>query len=155
MTSSLVADVTFEQPTIQYSSIYPVLIVLVAACVGVLIEAALPRSYRYLTQVILSLGALGAALIGTIWVAADLTPIDGDAARGQIVAEGALAVDGPTVFIWGVLLALSIISVMLMAERRLEGGVTAFAGQAAFFFSSRRRHTRCLSDWSSDVCSSD
>src|SRR5947199_82818 len=26
---------------------------------------------------------------------------------------------------------------------------------ALFFFSSRRRHTRCLSDWSSDVCSSD
>src|ERR1039458_10865458 len=26
---------------------------------------------------------------------------------------------------------------------------------AFFFFSSRRRHTRCLSDWSSDVCSSD
>src|SRR5262245_5886111 len=24
-----------------------------------------------------------------------------------------------------------------------------------FFFSSRRRHTSCLSDWSSDVCSSD
>src|SRR5258705_3388919 len=24
-----------------------------------------------------------------------------------------------------------------------------------FLFSSRRRHTRCLSDWSSDVCSSD
>src|SRR5262245_66593719 len=28
-------------------------------------------------------------------------------------------------------------------------------GQLGFFFSSRRRHTRCLSDWSSDVCSSD
>src|SRR5258706_8196648 len=25
----------------------------------------------------------------------------------------------------------------------------------AFFFSSRRRHTRLVSDWSSDVCSSD
>src|SRR5262245_64927526 len=25
----------------------------------------------------------------------------------------------------------------------------------ALFFSSRRRHTSCLSDWSSDVCSSD
>ena len=24
-----------------------------------------------------------------------------------------------------------------------------------FFFSSRRRHTRLVSDWSSDVCSSD
>src|SRR5262245_62492467 len=29
------------------------------------------------------------------------------------------------------------------------------ANKEAFFFSSRRRHTRCLSDWSSDVCSSD
>src|SRR5258705_6823346 len=30
------------------------------------------------------------------------------------------------------------------------------AGPSRFcFFSSRRRHTRCLSDWSSDVCSSD
>src|SRR5437899_10520830 len=28
-------------------------------------------------------------------------------------------------------------------------------GHVFFFFSSRRRHTRCLSDWSSDVCSSD
>src|SRR5205814_7399217 len=27
--------------------------------------------------------------------------------------------------------------------------------EVMFFFSSRRRHTRCLSDWSSDVCSSD
>src|SRR5258707_1632610 len=27
--------------------------------------------------------------------------------------------------------------------------------QILVFFSSRRRHTRCLSDWSSDVCSSD
>src|SRR2546429_3370136 len=28
-------------------------------------------------------------------------------------------------------------------------------GGAGFFFSSRRRHTRCSRDWSSDVCSSD
>src|SRR6266436_1124882 len=27
--------------------------------------------------------------------------------------------------------------------------------RALFFFSSRRRHTRCSRDWSSDVCSSD
>src|ERR1035441_10564866 len=31
----------------------------------------------------------------------------------------------------------------------------AHAATAYFIFSSRRRHTRCLSDWSSDVCSSD
>src|SRR5262245_64608739 len=33
-------------------------------------------------------------------------------------------------------------------------GVRVF-GAILFFFASRRRHTRCLSDWSSDVCSSD
>src|SRR5687768_5634068 len=31
----------------------------------------------------------------------------------------------------------------------------ALAFWAGFFFSSRRRHTRCSRDWSSDVCSSD
>src|SRR5438046_10148851 len=30
-----------------------------------------------------------------------------------------------------------------------------FVGIICFFFSSRRRHTRLVSDWSSDVCSSD
>src|SRR5271169_7147212 len=29
------------------------------------------------------------------------------------------------------------------------------APRLLFFFSSRRRHTRCYRDWSSDVCSSD
>src|SRR5205814_5178362 len=33
------------------------------------------------------------------------------------------------------------------------GAIGAVLG--TLFFSSRRRHTRCLSDWSSDVCSSD
>src|SRR5947199_6582488 len=32
---------------------------------------------------------------------------------------------------------------------------SASGSSDSFFFSSRRRHTRCLSDWSSDVCSSD
>src|SRR2546429_5628880 len=30
-----------------------------------------------------------------------------------------------------------------------------YTGMIIFFFSSRRRHTRCSRDWSSDVCSSD
>src|SRR5258705_8286042 len=37
------------------------------------------------------------------------------------------------------------------AERGKRGKIITII----FFFSSRRRHTRCLSDWSSDVCSSD
>src|SRR5438093_11557399 len=34
-------------------------------------------------------------------------------------------------------------------------GKRSMASTALFFFSSRRRHTRLVSDWSSDVCSSD
>src|SRR5436305_7237312 len=38
----------------------------------------------------------------------------------------------------------------------LVAGQAAFAAvMFGFFFSSRRRHTRCGRDWSSDVCSSD
>src|SRR6266496_6228494 len=39
---------------------------------------------------------------------------------------------------------------MLVYIDRVDALVFAF-----FFFSSRRRHTRSLRDWSSDVCSSD
>src|ERR1035441_10828231 len=35
-----------------------------------------------------------------------------------------------------------------------DGGKSGISSRS-LFFSSRRRHTRCLSDWSSDVCSSD
>src|SRR5437588_7164859 len=33
--------------------------------------------------------------------------------------------------------------------------ISSFTICSSFFFSSRRRHTRSLCDWSSDVCSSD
>src|SRR5258706_4979117 len=45
------------------------------------------------------------------------------------------------------------LSVMLMPSHSVPDSTGA--GSGAFFFSSRRRHTRLVSDWSSDVCSSD
>src|SRR3989339_1525344 len=36
-----------------------------------------------------------------------------------------------------------------------QGGINAAKNYPNDFFSSRRRHTRLVSDWSSDVCSSD
>ena len=45
--------------------------------------------------------------------------------------EQTLAVDGPTVFLWGLILVLALSGVLLFAERHLDGGVSAFAGQAA------------------------
>ncbi|MGI8613333.1 MAG: NADH-quinone oxidoreductase subunit NuoN [Nocardioidaceae bacterium] len=125
-------DITFTAPTIEYATLYPVLIVFGAALLGVVVEAVLGRRLRYQVQVVLALGALVAALVGTVLVAGNLQEAPGTVpARGLVAAEGGLAVDGPTVFLWGLLLLFSVVSVMLFAERRLEGGVTAFAGQAA------------------------
>src|SRR6267378_5944466 len=38
---------------------------------------------------------------------------------------------------------------------KVRHGSGAVVSARSFFFSSRRRHTRSLRDWSSDVCSSD
>src|SRR5256884_6348267 len=38
---------------------------------------------------------------------------------------------------------------------RVRNALGAADSVVGFFFSSRRRHTRCSRDWSSDVCSSD
>src|SRR3989454_934076 len=43
----------------------------------------------------------------------------------------------------------------LVVQRAHRQGVDLLTHVLAFFFSSRRRHTRLQGDWSSDVCSSD
>ncbi len=127
--NTVLADPTFNAPHLAYGKLYPLLIVFGVALAGVLVEAFAPRQRRYLIQTVLALGGLLAAFIGVILVASNLA--DHDGSRGSIEAMGAISVDGPSLFIWGTLLIFSIISVMLFAERHLEGGVTAFAGQAA------------------------
>jgi NADH-quinone oxidoreductase subunit N len=123
--------VEFSKPSIEYSLLSPMLIIFGIAIIGVLVEAFLPRERRYLVQSLLAMVGVIAAIVATVLVAMDLEPRGDSAGFGQIAAEGAIAVDGPTVFIWGTLLVLTLISVFLFAERHLEGGVTAFAGQAA------------------------
>src|SRR5262249_59847588 len=42
-----------------------------------------------------------------------------------------------------------------LVHRPLNRRLSRVSYASFFFFSSRRRHTRLVSDWSSDVCSSD
>jgi len=121
----------FEAPTIEYFTVSPILIVLGVAVLGVLIEAFAPRGRRYLIQVVLSLAGLIAAIVTTVMVFSRLNPGAETPKGGKVVAMGALAVDGPALFCWLLVLVLGVLSVLLFAERHLEGGVTAFAGQAA------------------------
>ena len=121
----------FTKPAVEYAQLWPLFAVLGAACVGVVLEAFLPRASRYLAQTVLALASLVAALVGTVMVGRDLTSRGDGLARGNLAMEGTLALDGPTVFLWGVILVFALGGVLLFAERRLEGGVSAFAGQAA------------------------
>ena len=112
----------FVKPQIEYAQLWPMLLVFGVACAGVLVEAFLPRAARYAVQSLLTLAGLVAALVGTCLVAADLPTLGDGAARGLIAAEGTIAVDGPSVFLWGLVLVFAIGGVLLFAERRLEGG---------------------------------
>jgi NADH-quinone oxidoreductase subunit N len=121
----------FVKPTLQYFELAPMLIVFGAACLGVIVEGFLPRGRRHLVQVAVAGLGLLAALAFTVWVATDLTERGSGAARGLLAASGTLVIDGPTVYLWGLVLVFAVGGVALFAERRLEGGVSAFAGQAA------------------------
>src|SRR5256884_1055060 len=67
-----------------------------------------------------------------------------------------MAMIGATI---GLMFALSLVAAPVLYRYIGMGGVFALTGLlsllAMVFFSSRRRHTRCSRDWSSDVCSSD
>ena len=110
----------------------PLLIVFGVACLGVLVEAFVPRAVplprpgRARPR-----SASSPRSSAVVLVAQDVQTCDDGAARGVVAAEGAIAVDGPALFIWGLILVLALVGVLLFAERHLEGGVTAFAGQAA------------------------
>src|SRR5256884_4618304 len=55
-------------------------------------------------------------------------------------------------YLWEIILSVLI---KFRLDLDLFGASCARAVPILFFFSSRRRHTRCSRDWSSDVCSSD
>ena len=98
----------FQSPSIDYAAVSPLLIVFGVAVIGVLVEAFAPRRVRYVVQSVLALAGLAAAFAATVWVATDLTERGDGAAYGSVVAEGAIAVDGPSLFLWGTLLVLSL-----------------------------------------------
>lgn len=113
----------FTAPTIEYGILMPLFIVFGGACLGVLIEAFMPRGSRYYAQVALTFAALFVATVVTI--------VNWARARVALAAMGSVTVDGPTYFLWFMLLVFTAISMLVFAERKLNGGVTAFAPQAA------------------------
>ncbi len=109
-----------QAPEILYGPLSPILIVFAVATLGVLVEALVPAERRRITQVVLAIGGLLAALIA----------VGMQAHTFVLTAGDAVAVDGPTLFLQGTLAVLGILGVCLLAERGLDssgGAVVAVA----------------------------
>ncbi|WP_405849830.1 NADH-quinone oxidoreductase subunit NuoN [Streptomyces niveus] len=105
-----------QAPKIEYAQLAPVLIVLGAAVVGILLEAFVPRKGRYYAQLFLSVVALAAAFAAVVALAAG----GYGSTKAHLAAMGAIAVDGPALFLQGVILLTSVVAVFTFAERRLD-----------------------------------
>jgi NADH-quinone oxidoreductase subunit N len=96
-----------EAPAISLAALAPLLFVFGAACVGVLVEAFAPRDVRHPVQVAVALvGTLG-GLVTSLLLAGER----------QVTAGGALAVDGPAVFLQATIAGLGTLSLLLFADR--------------------------------------
>ncbi|MEU9333332.1 NADH-quinone oxidoreductase subunit NuoN [Streptomyces sp. NPDC048290] len=121
-----------EAPKIEYAQLSPILIVVGAAILGVLIEAVVPRKSRYHVQTFVAAVALAAAFAGVVALAADGYATT----KSGIAAMGAIAVDGPALFLQGVILLSALVALFTFAERRLDPAahgnrVDSFAAEAA------------------------
>jgi NADH-quinone oxidoreductase subunit N len=121
-TAAQVLAADAEMPALDYGAMAPILLLFGAACIGVLLEAFVPRRSRHVAQFGLALVALIAALVAVVRVA--------NSGRRQFTAAAALAVDGPALFLQGTLAVLGIVSLLLIAERTLDQG-GPFVAQAA------------------------
>nr|WP_202536716.1 NADH-quinone oxidoreductase subunit NuoN [Streptomyces sp. SID8350] len=121
----------FTAPTIEYAQLAPVMIVVIGAVLGILVEAFVPRKARYHTQLLLTVVALAAAFAAVVSLAAGGYATT----KAQIAAMGAIATDGPTLFLQGTILLVAVVAVFTFAERRLDptahgSKVDSFAAQA-------------------------
>jgi NADH-quinone oxidoreductase subunit N len=114
-------------PSIAYGALSPMLIIFGMACVGVLIEAFVPRRVRHTVQLVVALATLVGALAAVI--------VHRDAR--VVTAGGAVAVDGPSLFLQGTIILLGVVALLLIGERSLEPG-GAFVSQAAITVGSEK-----------------
>ncbi|MGW5919322.1 NADH-quinone oxidoreductase subunit NuoN [Nocardia fluminea] len=126
-------------PSIEYHLLAPMLIVFGVGVAGVLVEAFVPRPLRYPAQLVLGLAGVIGALVAVVLLAGS---------EGTAVM-GAVAIDGVTLFLQGTILLVSLLGLLLIAERgavprarsgpgtwsraaaALDRGIDAFTPQAS------------------------
>jgi NADH-quinone oxidoreductase subunit N len=125
---------TIPTPSVSYVALLPIFIVIGAALVGVLVEAAVPREGRFGVQVAVTLlGLLGA--VGAVWGLAqsgrNAVTTPSPASGADLFFRGSLAVDKAGLFIQGTILVLAVMAALLLAERSVDVGSPIVASSAA------------------------
>ena len=123
MTSSLLQSLEVTAPKLEYSLLAPLIIVLTGACIGVLLEAFVPRHRRRDVQTIIAGLSMLAALLSVAFTWAKGTR--------QVAALGSVVIDGPTLAAWSGLLVFGGMALVLFAERRVGAGQSSFTPMAA------------------------
>lgn len=113
-------------PVIEFRALAPILILFVAACLGVLVDALmLGRTRRWRDEVQMGL-VIGSTVAAFVYVV-----LNARKGLSGSQAMGSLMLDGPAYVAWGALLVFGLMAVMLFREVKVGGGVTAFASSAS------------------------
>lgn len=108
-------------PAIAYGALSPMLIMFGVAVVSVLVEAFVPRGHRLRTQ-------LALATVGILGAFVAVVALSGS---HQVVMNGAVAIDGPTLYLQGLILVASGLALVVMAQRRTVAAVPSAVGAGA------------------------
>jgi NADH-quinone oxidoreductase subunit N len=116
-----------QVPAIDYGALAPMLIVFAAAVVGVLVESFVPAARRRRLQVITCVVGLLGAFVAVLLLAGTQT----------LTLAEAIAVDGPTLFLQGILAVLGLTGILLISEQSLDSSGGAVVASAATLPGSR------------------
>ena len=98
---------SFISPTLDYTLLSPILILLGGALIGVLVEAFVSKAVRSSTQLILTIGTLVLSL-------AQLWKIRNE--QSMSAAMGSVVIDGPAILFQASILIIAILSILVIAD---------------------------------------
>jgi len=123
--------------SVQYQALAPIIILLASGVLSVLVEAFIPRTLRRPVQLMLVLASIVLAFAYVVINAT--TELAGDPASNggqvkgmrELAASGSIAIDGPGMVIQGIILLVSFVAALLLAERQIDPQGDAFAARSS------------------------
>jgi len=112
-----------SSPSFEYALLSPILIMFIAACIGVVVEAFAPIEKRRPSHLIIVFTSLLFAFFAIV--------LQSGASGRILAASSTVALDGPGWILQGTILIAATLSALLFAENRIDPLGDAFAGRAS------------------------